>query len=478
VLWPSGVLQSETPAEGQTMLPPRIEVQELDRKPSSCPFLFTWNGRQFEFVTDFLGAGEIGYWEAPGIRNHPDPEEYVRIRGDQLAARDGRYELRVTNELEEALFLDRVQLLAIAHPADVDVFPNEGMIDPPRPFQLFAASGSYPPLRAVDEAGRDLTDAVSRVDGRSAGRFGVHAIRGYADEHSLMLSLDPHRPAPDLLLLTGWTDYAFSTDNVAASQSGLSLRPPRIDARTARGGWRTVIDDIGIPVGRPQTIVADLRRRLPPDATELRIVTNMRIYWDEVRLARAANQAVLRVERIDPADAMLRSRGFSEESRGEPPQPLTYDYSRITTTSPWKALIGAYTREGNVRPLLEQSDDRFVISAPGDEIAVSFDAMRLSRLPAGWTRTFLLYADGFSKEMDLHSASPDTVAPMPFHGMPAYPYSATERRAASPAYQRYVEEFNIRAIRRALPPLDLSRRGAAPQRTARAAALHSFHGDR
>ena len=454
VLWPSGVLQSETPSEGQSALPPRIHVQELDRKPSSCPFLFTWNGRGFEFVTDFLGGGEIGYWEAPGIRNHPDPEEYVRIRGDQLVARDGRYELRVTNELEEALFLDRIQLLAIAHPAAVDVFPNEGMIDPPRPFELFAATGSYPPPRAVDEAGRDLTNPVSHVDGRYAGAFSMRAIRGYADEHSLTLALDPDRPLPDLLLLTGWTDYAFSTDNVAASQSGLSLRPPRLDARSARGGWRTVIDDIGIPVGRPQTIVADLRRRLPADATELRVVTNMRIYWDAVRLARGANPEVLRVERIDPADAMLRGRGFSAERRAEPPQPLTYDYGRVTTTSPWKALIGAYTREGDVRPLVERSDDRFVISAPGDEIALSFDAMRLSRLPAGWTRTFLLYADGFSKEMDLHSASPDTVAPLPFHGMAEYPYSAAERRPASPAFQRYVEEFNIRRILRALPPLD------------------------
>src|ERR671938_1791218 len=101
------------------MLPPHIHVQELDRKPSSCPFLFAWNGRRFEFVTDFLGAGEMGYWEAPGVRNHPDPDEYVRIRGDQLRERDGRFEIRVTNELEEVLYVDRLQLIAVAHPANV-----------------------------------------------------------------------------------------------------------------------------------------------------------------------------------------------------------------------------------------------------------------------------------------------------------------------------------------------------------------------
>ena len=51
----------------------------MDRKPSSCPLLFTWNGERFEFVSDFLGGGEMGYWEAPGARNVPDPDEYVRI---------------------------------------------------------------------------------------------------------------------------------------------------------------------------------------------------------------------------------------------------------------------------------------------------------------------------------------------------------------------------------------------------------------
>ena len=43
-------------------------------------------------------------------------------------------------------------------------------------------------------------------------------------------------------------------------------------------------------------------------------------------------------------------------------------------------------------------------------------------------RTFLLYADGFSKEMDINSASPDAVGPLPFHGMTALPVRPRERR--------------------------------------------------
>ena len=84
-----------------------LSIKELDRKPSSCPFLFTWNGKRFEFVTDFMGGGEMGDWEGPASAISRIPVEYVRIRGDQLKPRDGRFEFRVTNELEETLFVDR-----------------------------------------------------------------------------------------------------------------------------------------------------------------------------------------------------------------------------------------------------------------------------------------------------------------------------------------------------------------------------------
>src|SRR5207253_7630317 len=184
VLWPSGIVQAETPEPGS-----RITVRELNRKPSSCPFLFTWNGTRFEFVTDFLGGGELGYWEAPGERNRPDPIEYVRIRADQLQPAHGRFELRVTNELEEALFLDRVQLMAFTHPRDVDIFPNEGMADPPKPFRLFAVRDQRVPARAFDDHGHDVTDRIARIDRTYPDDFDLAPFRGYAATHSLTLAV-------------------------------------------------------------------------------------------------------------------------------------------------------------------------------------------------------------------------------------------------------------------------------------------------
>jgi Tfp pilus assembly protein PilF len=455
VLWPSGVLQAETgdPQLAQAARTSRLSIEELDRKPSSCPFLYTWNGRRFEFVTDFMGGGEMGYWEAPGLRNTPDATEYVRIRGDQLQSKDGRYHLRVTNELEETLFVDRLQLLAITHPADVEIFPNEGMTDPPKPFRLFGVRNARPPERALDEHGHDVTARIASLDRRYPDDFDLSPIRGYAAEHTLTLSLGPTADHP-VLLLTGWTDYAFSSDNVAARQAGLTLRPPALQVKDANGAWQTIVRDIGIPVGRPQTLVVDLSGLMPHPAGELRIVTNMRIYWDQISVASSVPLDGAPVARLDPEAARLRWRGFSAEVRPDGREPARYDYDRVSLVSPWKTATGRYTREGDVRSLLVRTDDMFVIAGPGDEIALAFDAAKAGPPPpAGWTRTFLLFADGYSKEMDINSASPDEVTPWPFHGMTRYPYAAPEHYPDTPAHRRYQARSNTRIVRSALPPI-------------------------
>ena len=245
--------------------------------------------------------------------------------------------------------------------------------------------------------------------------------------------------------MTGWTDYAFSSDNVAASQSGRTLRAPALQVRDAEGNWRTVIDNIGIPVGRPQTVVVDLNGKFLSASREVRLVTNMRIYWDQILVAESG-AAAPRVERLDASVADLGWRGFSAETTPDGREPYSYDYRTVSSASPWKTLPGRYTRFGDVRELLASIDDIFVVSRPGDELALSFDACRLAPLPRGWTRTFLLYADGFSKEMDLNSASPDQLAPLPFHGMKSYPYAAPEAYPATPAHRAYVERYNTRLV--------------------------------
>ena len=449
VLWPAGILQAETEFAGGPTKP--LTLTELDRKPSSCPYLYVWNGERFEFVTDFMGGGEMGHLDAPGIYNTPDPDEYVRIRGDQLRERNGRYELRVTNELEEAVFLDRLQLISVAHPAGTEVYPNEGLTIPPQPFKIFAARNARVPA-AIDEHGHDVTSRIARLDREYPDDFKPQPIRGYADDHELTLKLDADVPSRGaLLLLTGWTDYAWSSDNLAASQSGKTLRLPALQVKDKRGRWKTVVENVGIPVGRPQTIVVDLSGKFLSASREVRIVTNMRIYWDQILIADSATNFPIQSTPLTPSIADLRWRGFSLEHTPDGREPMSYDYKKVSFTSPWKVMTGRYTREGDVRELLLESDDIFVISRPGDEVVLSFDARKLPPLRTGWTRTFLLYADGYSKEMDINSASPDQVGPLPFHGMSKYPYTWPERYPLTEKRRRHMEKYNTRVVTSPIP---------------------------
>lgn len=451
VLWPSGILQAETPS-GSGVLTGVVTVEELDRKPSSCPYLYTWNGDRFEFVTDFLGGGEMGYWVAPGVRNSPDPDEYVRIDGAKLKPRSGRFELRVTNELEEAVFLDRTQLVVLTHPAEVTVHPNEGLRSTRQGFRLFAIRNERPPEAVHDHHEHDVLERVRRVDRTYPDDFSLERIRGYAERHALTITL-PSSTDPRALLLTGWTDYAFSGDNVAAHQRGLRMEPPVLEIEDEPGRWQPLIADVGFPVGRPQTIVVDLTGKVPAERTRVRLVTNMRIYWDQISIGDLDASARPHVTRLDPGAAELTWRGFSELSTPDGKEPYSFDYAKVTPQSPWKLLPGRYTREGDVRELVTATDDRFVVMRPGDELALTFAASPLPALPSGWTRTFLLYTAGFSKEMDLNSSSPDELAPLPYHGMPAYPYGSA---APPPARDDYVARYNTRIVKRAVPPIELS----------------------
>jgi len=457
VLWPSGILQAESAEPAGSAPTPTLEspirVEELDRKPSSCPFLFTWNGERFEFVTDFLGGGEMGDWVAPGTFNRPNPVEYVRIRDDQLRPRDGHFDIRVTNELEEVLYLDRVQLLVVDHPPGTAVFPSEGMTDPPKPFRLHSIRGAHPPSSVVDEHGHDMTDRVARLDWKGADDFDLKPIRGYAATHSLTFSLGA-AGADAAVLLTGWTDYAFSSDNVAAAQAGLTASPPLLEVKSTSGAWRTVDIDVGLPVGRPQTIALDLAGHLGPGERELRLSTNMRVYWDQILVGTIATGPAPKTIALDPDAATLHERGFSAEVPATTVRPTLYDYAKVSSVSSWKSFPGRYTRPGDVRALVVSSDDEFVIARSGDEIALSFDARHVQPLAEGWVRTYLLRADGFSKEMDINSARPHAVEPLPFHAMSKYPYPRPEHYPDTDAHREYLERYNTRVVTKGLPFLE------------------------
>lgn len=451
LLWPGGVLQSEINLPvNQTKL-----IHELDRKGTSCPLLYTWDGTRYQFVTDFLGGCAIGFLEEPGRYNTPDTDEYVKIAGPQLQLKDGKYSLKINNQLEEVLYIDQTELLALDHPSDVEVFPNERLMpEPPYPpFKIYAAKNATPPKAAWDGHGNDVLPLIAKVDRTYPDLFKLLPYKGYAEEHDLILDLgDLSRAVNINLLMTAWIDYADSTANFKAAQKsracpeGAKLVPPYLQVKNTKGQWETVIPSMGFPAGLPKTMLVDLTGKFLAHDYRVRIVTSMRIYWDQILVNTFSGSPEIRQYHLAPQQAELRYVGFPREFSPDGRKPLIYDYDWIDPLAPWKSHIGDYTRFGEVTALLKSKEDMYVIMRNGDEIQIDFAASSLPSLPAGWRRSFFFYADGFGKDMDIHSGSPDTVTPLPFHDMSRYPYDTTERYPDDDAHRKYQREYNTRRV--------------------------------
>ncbi|UWZ83786.1 FG-GAP-like repeat-containing protein [Occallatibacter riparius] len=425
ILWPTGVLQDEIDLpEG-----PVIAMKEADRRGSSCPVLFAWDGHKYKLVTDVIGAGVVGHWFTPTRRNIPNPGEWIKVDGKQLASIDGKLSVRFIEPMEEVNYIDQLRLVAVDHPANVEVNPDEKFLDDP-PFasgKVVASEDARLPAGAWDGEGRDVLDVLSRRDHSFASGFTATPYDGFANMHALTLNLgDVKAGGPLRLLMTGYVNYFSATSLYGAWQAGIKPVSPYAEAQMPDGTWQRITPgEAGFPAGLERTIVIDLTGKVPAGAQKIRLMTNLEIYWDQV-LIDQSQHAQARTTEVPVSTATLHFRGYPKQIDGASPGDLDYDYDRVSLTGPFQHQRGNYTRFGDVTELVKGIDDRYVIFGSGEEIAARFDEAKLPVLPRGWKRDYFFYANGFVKDMDWWDASPFTVSQMPFHGMSKYPYPASE----------------------------------------------------
>ncbi|HEV2021054.1 MAG TPA: FG-GAP-like repeat-containing protein [Terriglobales bacterium] len=443
LLWPTGVLQDEV----QLAAGRRHVIEEIDRRGSSCPTLFVWNGERYELVADMIGAGVVGHWVAPGQTNDFDPTEYVKVEGARARLRNGRLSFRFMEPMEEVVYLDQVKLLAVDHPADADVYPNERFLSaPPFPdFAVITSRGARPPAGAWDGQGRNVLPQLLHRDHQYVTGFKPAGFAGFTELHTLELDLGaPYQSGPLRLLLHGFIEYFTANSMYAAYQAGMSPIAPYVEAQDSAGRWVRVVDDMGFPAGLARTMVADLSGRLPAGTRRIRIVTNLEIYWDQILIDTTQEKIPVRVSEVPLAQARLAFHGYPRVIEGKLRSDFTYDYEDASQTGPYARAAGNYTRYGDVLPLLTQAEDKFVIFGSGDEVALEFDPTTLPAPPAGWTRDYFFFADGFEKDMDFYAFHGQTVEPLPYHAMGRYPYPADHSYPAAAPYVDYQLDYNTR----------------------------------
>ncbi|MDB5348625.1 MAG: hypothetical protein JWP89_7002 [Schlesneria sp.] len=465
-LWTNGLPNNLiAPAPNQRIYEEQILI-------GSCPYLYTWDGEKFAFYTDLLWNAPLGLKFAEDVVALWREWEYLKIDGDRLKAKDGAYPLRVTAELWEVEYFDEIKLFAVDHPIGTQIFTNE-KVGPESlaTHKIHTVATPHVPVAARDPQGRDILDQVKARDGIYTKTYERKFAQGLTNEHFLELDLGawPQQagaPSPSnssgdtkppvvMLFLTGWMYPGSTSLRVQHSQNPdlQSPRPPALHAVDAAGQWHPVRPFMGFPGGKTKTIAVDISDVFVPGSTDhrLRIVTSMEFYWDAAFFTVNDQPVEFQQFELPLASAKLVDRGgvsrhsWPETGNG----PDQFDYQDVVPGDAWPPIDGAFTRFGDVLPLLKARDDHLVVLHPGDEMQLEFTVPSTS-LRAGWVRDFVIYNVGWDKDCDHHTVYGETSEPLPFRAMTVYPFRDSEVRAMDDEYEQYLKTYQTR--RRARGP--------------------------
>ncbi|MCO6455327.1 MAG: VCBS repeat-containing protein [Pirellulaceae bacterium] len=437
IVWPNGTVQAEFELQA------RQSIAAQQRLKGSCPWVFTFDGQKFQFVKDFIWRSPLGLRiNAQTTAGVTQTEDWIKLAAEQMVPRGDRHPIRITAELWETHFFDHVALLAVDHPADVEVLIDERFVpNQPPAQQVILATAPRPLENPTDPTGKPLNDLLREADGTYADTFHLGAYQGVAQPHWVEFDV-PSEILPDeawLIVGQGWVYPTDSSINVALGQ-GQQARPYGLllEQQDPRGQWQVVLDNLGFPAGKNKGVVI----RVPVDALQpegrCRLRTNLEVYWDQLGWARELPAVEPRIARLPLAVAELRERGYSRLFPTDRRRPDTPHYEVESREPRWLDLEGYYTRFGDVSELLAATDDRYVIMNAGDELALEFTV--LPPVESGWRRDFVLIGDGWVKDGDFNTAFSRTVQPLPAHDDPDYAGPAGPL-AEDPVYRRHAADW-------------------------------------
>lgn len=429
-----------------------LVMLELLLPTGSCPYVYAWDGKQFRFVTDILGAAPAGLPVAEGRLIEADPDEYVWLGDDQLVQpRGGQFVLQITEELREVLYLDEAKLVVADHPPGTEIHPSDKLL-PGKPFppsELIPVGHRHPLLQATTLEAADVTDLLQENDGKllSPARLRVPQLRGLAEPHGVVLdfgALAVERPL--VLVLSGWLRFGGGMANIAASQDpALPFPFPALEVELPDGSWRPVDVQVGSPAGKTKTILVDLTGKLPSGSRRLRLSTAFELHWDRIALFERLPTDTASIVTLSPSSTHLHWRGFSQFMDLPWYVPLTPDYTKVQARPNWLITpAGWCTRYGPVDDLVAQRDDALVLLNGGDELTLTFSQAALPPKGPALHRNFFLYSVGWDKDADFHVVAGTTVEPIPFHGMDDQLYGQEQRPPVDQSW--WIRKYNTRWV--------------------------------
>ncbi len=425
---------------------------------ASCPSLYFWNGTNYVYVTEVSNAGWLGYIDyidenGDIVFSGGNPWDFVKLDKNQLATRDvdgdGYYDLVLFQQWDEIFYLDAAYLIVADHPAGTDVYTT--MVNYVNQFfngQVYSVSKNdlSSPLSATNEKGEDVLGQILEPDGVFTP--GLNGLLSPSWDNikmnQLTLNLGDLSGAQEIKLVVRgmvdwgqaepyyeWIDSFKAAFDEGLVPSGTQLCPSTyMEVKNSTGHWVRVSQDKPMPIPSdyvPRSFVVDLTGIFPEDVNEYQIRINN--YWnvtfDYIAIDTSPQEAVI-IQRINPT-AVLEQIGFGDTK---------------STAS------GAFTKYGDVTPLLLEADDMYVIGMQGDKVSMKFSTENLSPLEEGMERDYFLFVACWFKDPpgNWGYGFNWTVDPLPFLNMSGFPYPSTESYPYDQEHLNYLQEYNTRVI--------------------------------
>jgi tetratricopeptide (TPR) repeat protein len=448
IVWTNGEAQWEIDLPSDKLI---VMGQRLG---GSCPFLFTYDGKEMQFVGDFMWNTPLGM-HINGISTGPVTQttEWLKIRGDLLVPRDGYYDVRVHANLRETDYFDQLALIVVDHPPGTEIHVDESFSPDPKPPSLHVTTPAKPVTRAWDHKGQDVTDIVRAIDGIYLDHCGRGKYQGVTVDHWVEVDLgeDAPREGPVWLIARGWTHPTDSSINFALEQGQHDMpRLVSLEVPDGKGGWKVGRPALGFPAGKNKTMLVRL------DGIEgtgivsrrFRLRTNLEVFWDFLGYATELDPKLAKLHRPEMLAADLRYKGILQMVQKDKSSPELPVYNEVSHGQPWRDLTGFYTRYGDVRELLAKVDDRYVIMNAGDEIGLRFAVPEPP--PAGWVRDFVWECDGWTRDGNPNTQYGTTVLPLPAHDLKELKLFPGGLQA-DPVYQSCPKDWEIYHTRYVTP---------------------------
>ena len=421
---------------------------------ASCPSLYIWNGTGYSYVTDVSNSGwlgYIGYITSNGdiVFSGGNPYDYVKLDRELLAAKNGYFDITLSQQWDELFYLDSASLLVVDHPVGTDVYTSmTNYLNKGYTGQIYTTvtGALLTPVSAINERGEDVLAAILWQDGIFTPGVNGNASPSWDEiiQNQLTLNLGDLSEAKEIkLVITGMVDwgpadtyYEWISKFQEAAASGLITEDTpitpmaKMEILASDGTWIEAPQDRQIPIPSDytaRTFTVDLTGLFPQETSNyvIRFTNFWNVTYDYIGIDISTQQDIT-ITTIKPTYAELGQ------------------FWEITPSE----STGAFTRYGDVTMLLQETDDMFVIGRQCDKVNLQFYIDDLPELADDMERSyFFVVACWFKDPPEAWGYGfTYTVDPLPFLNMTGFPYTNSETYPYTQAHLDYLKEYNTRII--------------------------------